>query len=154
MRFYNILFSLFLLVLAACHRDSVPDSLIGEEKMIPLLIDIHLADGYLSVGPQVPDSLSYRANGLYAAIFKKYQVDSGKFKKSFQYYSVHLEQMNNIYKAVSDRLKAKQDSITKRNAAEEVKLSKKRTDSLAKISKIDSAKKDAVKRVQKLKPKK
>ena len=131
--------------LVACHSGSVPDNLIEEDKFVPLLVDVHLADGYLSSKSQISDSLSYRGNGLYATIFKKHHVDSVQFKKSFQYYSIHLEQMNKIYQEVVDRLKVKSDSITKKLAAEEMDKSRRKTDSVKKAFKIDSLK-QAVKR--------
>lgn len=143
MRFYKILFSFLLLFLIACNHEPVPDNLIEEDRFIPLLVDIHIADGYLNSRSQLPDSLSYRGNGLYAAIFKKHQVDSVAFKKSFQYYSKHLEQMGRIYKAVVEQLTAKNDSITKRLAAEEMKIRKHAADSAKKALKIDSAKRSA-----------
>jgi len=150
MRFYKILFSLTLFFLFSCSRDKRPPNLIEEDRFIPLLVDIHLADGYLSSGPQIPDNLNYRGNGLYAAIFKKHGVDSSQFKKSFQYYSSHLEEMNLIYKTVVDQLKAKNDSIIKMQAAAEMKKNKHQADSLAKAVKIDSArqaaKRDSVKK--------
>lgn len=145
MRFYKILFSLLLLFLIACHHDAVPDNLIEEDQFVPLLVDIHLADGYLSIGSQLPDSLSYRGNGLYDAIFKKHHVDSVQFKKSYQYYSIHLEQMSRIYKAVVAQLTAKNDSITKKRAAEEMQRSRRRADSVAKAFKADAAKQKAKK---------
>lgn len=158
MRFYKILFSLLPLFLIACNRDAAPDNLIKEEQFVPLLVDIHIADGYLSSKPQMPDSLSYYGNGLYDAIFKKYHVDSAQFKKSYQYYVVHLAQMSRIYKAVAQNLTAKNDSITKRLAAAEMEKSRRKTDSVAKAFKADSvrikAKRDSNSKAQKAKLKK
>lgn len=145
MRFYKILFYSFLLFLVACQHDPKPDNLIDQEQFIPLLVDIHLADGYLTSKSQLPDSLSYRGNGLYAVIFKKYGVDSVAFINSFKYYSRHLNEMSQIYKEVVDRLTAKNDSVTKHLAAEEMQRSKLRNDSVKKVFKIDSSK-QAVKR--------
>lgn len=135
MRFYKILFSLILLFLCACNRNNAPKTLVEKEKFIPLLVDVHLADGYLGTGQQMPDSLSYRGNGLYAAIFRRYNVDSAQFKKSFQYYSSHLDDMKDIYKEVLARLTAKNDSIVKYQAAEEMRKNKLRMDSTAKAAK-------------------
>jgi hypothetical protein len=143
MRFYKILFSLLLLFLIACQHDAAPDNLIKEDQFVPLLVDIHLADGYLSTKPQLPDSLSYYGNGMYAEIFKKHQVDSVQFKKSFEYYSAHLEQMSQIYKNVVDQLTAKNDSITKKLAADEMKRQRHAADSVKKALKIDSTRKAA-----------
>ena len=155
MRFYKVLFSLLLLFLIACHHDPAPANLIEEDAFVPLLVDIHLADGYLATGSQVPDTLSYRGNGLYSAIFKKHHVDSAQFKSSYQYYSMHLEEMSRIYKAVVAQLTAKSDSITKQRAAEEMQKSRHRADSVAKAFKADAAKqkakKDSIQKTQ-LKP--
>lgn len=140
MRFYKILFSLTVLFLCACSSDNAPNNLIDKEKFIPLMVDVHLADGYLAPGSQITDSLRYRGNGLYNAIFKKYDVDSVQFKKSFQYYSYHLNDMNDIYKEVVARLQAKNDSIVKIQAAEEMRKAKIKMDSTAKATKNDSVK--------------
>lgn len=104
------------------------------------MVDVHLADGYLAPGSQFLDSLGYRGNGLYDAVFKKYGVDSIQFKKSFDYYSYHLNDMNDIYKEVVARLTAKNDSIVKVQAAEEMRKAKIRMDSTAKAAKKDSVK--------------
>lgn len=140
MRFYNILFSLLLLFLCACSREPKPDNLIEEDRFVPLLVDIHLADGYLSTKPQLPDSLAYYGNGLYTKIFRRYGVDSAQFKKSYQYYAVHLTEMGKMYKSVLARLNAKNDSITKRLADEEMRKSRRNADSVKKAYKIDSLK--------------
>ncbi|RYE30621.1 MAG: DUF4296 domain-containing protein, partial [Sphingobacteriaceae bacterium] len=92
MRFYKILFSLLLFFLIACRHDPKPDNLIDEDQFASLLVDMHLADGYLNSKVQMPDTLSYYGNGLYTEIFRKHEVDSAAFRKSYQYYSVHLEQ--------------------------------------------------------------
>lgn len=150
MRFYNILFSLLLLCFCACNHEPKPDNLIDEDRFVPLLVDIHLADGYLSTKSQMPDSLAYRGNGLYKAIFLRHHVDSVQFKKSYQYYAVHLEQLDKIYKAVLAQLTAKNDSITKNLAAAEMRRSRRNADSVKKAFKIDSlkqaAKRDSVKK--------
>ena len=129
-----------LLFLIACHHDSKPDNLIEQDQFIPLLVDIHIADGYLSTKPQMPDSLSYYGNGLYDAVFKKHHVDSAQFKKSFQYYSLHLTEMSRIYKAVFEKLSAKNDSVTKHFADLEMEKNRRKADSAAKVIKKDSAK--------------
>jgi len=143
MRFYNILFSLLLLCFCACNSEPKPDNLIDEDRFVPLLVEIHLADGYLNTKSQMPDSLAYRGNGLYTAIFQRHHVDSVQFKKSYQYYAVHLEQLGKIYKAVLVQLTAKNDSITKLLAAEEMRKSRRNADSVKKAFKIDSLKQAA-----------
>ncbi|RYE16934.1 MAG: DUF4296 domain-containing protein [Sphingobacteriaceae bacterium] len=140
MRFYIILFSFLLLFMAACNTEQKPDNLIDEARFTALMVDVHLADGYLNSKSQISDTLNYRGNGLYNEIFKKYQVDSVAFKNSYQYYSIHLEQMGRIYKTVLDRLTAKNDSITKKLAAEEMQRSRRVADSTAKVYKADSLK--------------
>ena len=140
MRFYKILFSFLLLFLIACNHDPKPEHLIDEDQFISLMVDMHLADGYLSSRSQMPDTLSHRGNGLYVEIFKRHQVDSVAFKKSYQYYSVHLDQIGRIYKEVLAQLVAKNDSITKKLAAEEMQRSRRAADSTKKAYKLDSAK--------------
>lgn len=148
MRIYKILFFSLLLFLIAC-KPNVPDGVIKEDKMIPLLIDIHLIDGYLHNNSNSPkDTVSKIAMNMYAAVYRKHQTDSAQFKNSFKYYAQRPEVLSKLYETVvnkmtlqNDRLhKAYQDSVKRVVRKDSIKNAV-RVDSLKKIAKRDSLKK-------------
>lgn len=153
MRLYKILFFCLLLFLMAC-GPQVPDGIIKEDKMVPLLIDIHLVDGYIYNTMNRPnDTVRKIAMNMYAAVYRRHQTDSIQFKKSFKYYSSRPEQLSKMYEVVVKKMtvgndvlnKAYQDSIKKVVRRDSIKNAV-RLDSLKKVAKRDSIKKVVFKR--------
>ena len=113
MRKHNILFFLALLFLAAC-IGSVPTGIIKPDKMVNLMVDVHIVDGSVSnIESQTADSLYKYGINRYLKVFKNHHTDSLQFTKSLQYYSLHPEQLEEMYTEVSKILQAKSDSINK-----------------------------------------
>lgn len=92
--------SVFLLV--ACNKEKLPEGVIAQKKMVPLLCDFHLAEGYLTSLPM--DSSRLLAKNYYASIFKKYDTDSAGFNKSLVFYSKKPGLLNQIYAEVQKKL--------------------------------------------------
>ncbi len=113
MRIYIGLFFSALLFLAACSGDSPPSGILERQRMINLLVEVHLADGSLYNQQQLPDSLYKYGAARYLSIFKKLHTDSIQFRKSFKYYTTRPEQLQAMYDEVSQSLKKKNDSINK-----------------------------------------
>lgn len=147
MRLYKILFFSSLFFLWSC-KEKRNEGVISEKEMISLLIDIHLADGHVYNNANTPhDSVTKLAMNMYAAVFRKHQVDSTEFQKSFEFYSREPEKLNKMYDQVvgeltkmnehysqlhQDSIKALQKRDSIRNAI--------RTDSLKKLAVRDSLK--------------
>lgn len=72
--------------------------------MPALLVDIHLADGQLSVLP-IDSARAYR-DAYYGAVFDRHGTDSTVFKQSVQFYSTRPHIMNELYADVERRLEA------------------------------------------------
>lgn len=99
-RLLIVILSVFLLV--ACNKEKVPEGIIARKKMVPLLCDFHLAEGYLSSLPI--DSSRLLTKNYYASIFKKYNTDSAGFNKSLVFYSKDPRVLSEIYGEVQKRL--------------------------------------------------
>jgi hypothetical protein len=111
MRKHNILFFLALLFLVAC-IDSRSDGIIEQDEMVNLLVDVHIVDGSMyNIDSPHADSLYKYGIDRYVKVFKKHKTDSTQFDKSLKYYSLHPEQLEEMYTVVSQKLKAKLDSI-------------------------------------------
>ena len=111
MRKYIILFFSALVILCACHRS--PEGIIEEKKMINLLVDVHMADGVLFTTSAAPDSLYKYGTGKFITVFKKYQVDSLQFIKSYKYYAANPELLLSMFDAIGKKLQLKSDSLSK-----------------------------------------
>ncbi len=95
-----------LIFLAACGKERVPDEVIAQKAMVPLLIDFHLAEGYLTTLPL--DSLRMVSNSYYEAVFDRHHTDSATFHQSLRYYSARPQLLNAMYKEVQTALEAGQ----------------------------------------------
>ena len=107
---YITLFFSVLLLLSACN--SSPSGIIPPNEMATVLTDVHLTDGALGNVTQMPDSIYKYGMARYLAIFKKYNIDSAEFNKSYKYYTLHPGVMSDIYDNVLKNIMAKNDSIT------------------------------------------
>lgn len=122
MRKHNILFFLALLFLGACIGSNVPDGIIKPDKMTNLMVDVHLVDGSIyDIDYSAPDSLYKYGINRYLNVFKNHRTDSLQFKKSMAYYSLHPEQLEEMYAEVTEILQAKNDSINKIDSLNKIK---------------------------------
>lgn len=113
MRKHYILFFLTLLFLGSC-IGGVPNGIIKPDKMINLMVDVHIVDGSLyNIDTSTPDSVYKYGIDRYLKVFKQHSTDSVQFKKSLEYYSLHPDQLEEIYTEVSKVLQAKNDSLNK-----------------------------------------
>lgn len=148
MRKYKTLFFLVPVILLSACKPGRPDGVLSPEKMIPLLVDVHIVDGSLAEIPQMPDSLYKHGMRQYDVVFKAHKVDTAQFRKSYAWYSNNPDQFFEIYENVSAIIKTRADSAVKAKA---------KADSLEQVkqSKILAARAkhmaDSIKRVEKRK---
>jgi len=125
------LVTLVVLLLNSCTSDTIykkPKDLIPPDVMVNLLTDIYIANAARSI----PNKLNGHNEQYLPLVYKKYKIDSLRFKRSNIYYlsrikeykSIqekalkNLEILKNKYKKISDKIdsinKIKMDSIRKR----------------------------------------
>lgn len=122
MRKHNILFFLALLFFGACIGSTVPDGIIKPDKMTNLMVDVHIVDGSIyDIDTQVADSLYKYGINRYLKVFKNHHTDSLQFRKSMEYYSLHTEQLEEMYAEITKILQAKNDSINKIDSLNKIK---------------------------------
>ena len=103
---------LILLFFFGSCTDDTPKGVIPKEKMIRVLTDIHLIDGYSSA--VMPDSAAKVIPVLYQSVYARYQIDSAQFSKSLNYYSDRPEELEKMYDQVSKNLENLQKTEQKR----------------------------------------
>jgi hypothetical protein len=113
MRYYIILFFLIPVFLLSCGKKEAPPGILKADNMVSLLTDVHLVDGSLYSVPQQPDTLYKVGLNKYLNVFKLHHTDSLQFRNSMQYYSMHPDEMEEIYTQVTQNLQNKLDTLNK-----------------------------------------
>lgn len=103
---------LFLIIITflACESKvdyQKPEKFIPKEQMIELLLDMHMA-----VGSSNLQNLKLEKNRNYMSlVYEKYGVDSTQFKLNNIYYTSNIDEYEEIFEAVEQRLDKLKDSI-------------------------------------------
>ncbi len=102
-----------LLLLAACAESpQLPPGTLDKDRMINILIDIHIAEaksGGAALRSQDSSTVYYKT--LENMVFKKHGVDSTTYYNSYRYYMKNVKEMDQIYAAVVDSLSLRENSI-------------------------------------------
>ncbi|MCF8372506.1 MAG: DUF4296 domain-containing protein [Bacteroidales bacterium] len=121
LRIYLLLPGLALALLALVYSCSVPDSrvsipsgLIPRDTLVHLLVDIHLADAFLSQN-RLPKEKDGR-NAFYAGITKKYGYERVMFDSTIHYLATQPKLYNDIYEEVLNQLSLIQGQVEKEKA--------------------------------------
>ncbi len=95
----------FLVVIfaVACKKNSRPDQVLQEAKMISVLTDIHVVDAYLNSSAQY-DPATQPPQNYYQVIYRKYKTDSAQVEKSLKYYSKQPRLLDTMYHQVLQNL--------------------------------------------------
>lgn len=101
---HKIIFVLVIIIsVTGCAKKShipPPENLIEREQLIPVIIDLHLANAIQTERP-VADN---RIERFYKYIWDKHDISSKQFEESIKYYSTNPDEMKAIYKTVLDSL--------------------------------------------------
>ena len=99
------------LLLFSCHKggpilNTRPSGVLSKSKMIDMLTDINLAESALRVGTPTrtqPEDTTYQKS-MFIKVFEKNKVNPDDFDKSLTYYTEHVDDLNEIYMEVINRL--------------------------------------------------
>jgi len=102
-----------LLVLAiglfyACSQDDPPKGLLSQDKIVEVLVDIHMAEGLASSLPIPFDSSRKIYPILEKEVFLKHDIPDSVFMESFEYYLRDAKVMEEIYSRTIDSLTIKE----------------------------------------------
>jgi hypothetical protein len=108
---------LLILLAFSCGGDNLPKGILPKDKMIPILVDQHLAENIFTQRFALGMNKDKTIEDLYLSVLKKYNVSQKVFEESVFYYSKHPDKYKSIYDEVLNRLnamdvKVKQEDIT------------------------------------------
>lgn len=93
------------MLLQCCSRKPGSRPEIERDKLVDILVDIHMTDAYLAyrgrIGkwPQHDD-----AESAYVYMLEKYDVTPAQFNNTMKYYGRHIKEYEQIYNKVIERL--------------------------------------------------
>jgi hypothetical protein len=112
-----ILFFSFLAFIS-CSKPTVekPEVLIQEDKMIDMLVDIHLAEATYNTRRH-RDSLVMKSSSadFYYSILDKYQVPDSIFEQSFVFYAAQPRKFEKMYRQAMNKLNEMEQEYSGRN---------------------------------------
>jgi hypothetical protein len=107
---------LVVLSLSSCYESPeqpLGEGLIEEEKLVALMADIHLAEGYLADVAIMAEKDSLAAI-YYGTIFEKHKVDSVIFDRTLENYMQNPTALAQLYEKILERLQTK-DAESRKN---------------------------------------
>lgn len=120
-------FIIIVIVITACQFKK-KSYIISPDKMVELLVQIHIADGVSFVSPDLQSSAVYDSMVYSTFVFDKFGISREQFDSSMAYYSRKPTQLEKIYDKVVSKLSLMEVELTKEEQEEQRRL-----DSLIKI---------------------
>jgi len=108
-----LIFFFFILGCNYSEKKKPPENIIPEKQLIPILVDIHLADATLSVLNFDKKNARYKPENYYYIVLKKHGVDRKIFDKSIEYYSKNPKEFDIIYDKVLNEFSKLKANLTK-----------------------------------------
>lgn len=89
----------------------LPEPHYDDQKMIEVLVDMHLTEALIATQVNLSDSLSEQTEEEYQRLFKRHQITKEDFKKNIEYLSHNMDQFSSIMDRVLDSLNVLNTSL-------------------------------------------
>ena len=96
-------------IIASCGKPKtiIPEGVLSEKEMIPVLVDIHIAQSAASLyDPE--DSAKHNMNEMLPYILSIHHIEKAKYDSSISFYTRHPEIMQVMYDEVINEISKKQ----------------------------------------------
>lgn len=108
------LYILVCVVFVACSAKtevSIPDTILSKQKMLEVMIDVHLLEASMNLNVYNPDRTVVEDPTPGFDILKKNSITKQQFDESFGFYSQHPNLLNELYDNVLDSLSKMQAEV-------------------------------------------
>lgn len=103
--FYTYLLTVILLISCGSKKDEIShEGFLPEEKMVTILVDMHLLEGYYGSLNRHDDTVVVNTIAGYDSLYARYGLTKEEFKKSLDHYGREPEVMMRIMEKVTDSL--------------------------------------------------
>jgi hypothetical protein len=104
----------FVLMGCSSPQDTVfPDDVIRPDKMVAVMVDVHLIEGARTGQKIMGDTL--KLEEYYAGVLKKHQLTDEEYQRSFDFYSSRPAEFEAVFDKVIEVLAKKEAEIAKKN---------------------------------------
>ncbi len=100
----------FLIFMVGCSTVNIPDETIEKDKMVEVLIDLHLADAVFSSKGFHDRNLPDKSQSYYSFVYKKHNVTKAQIDTSLFNYAKEPKVMTEIYDKVTKELKKRHEA--------------------------------------------
>lgn len=111
--FFYFLFASALIISCNQKKEKIPDTIIPEEKLVTILVDLHQADAFLNFGAN--NTLVYEPKNYYNKVLETHKVTREEFNKTIRYYSTKPAKFDTIYDHVLAKLSEMKAELIKSN---------------------------------------
>ncbi|WP_395625511.1 DUF4296 domain-containing protein [Daejeonella sp.] len=111
MKVFHLLI-LCLLFFTACTDNNSPKDLIEEQKMINIMSELHIIDGYMS-SLTYTDSIRINGKNFYNTVYKNNGITKSQYENSLKHYSMDPVKLDSMYSDVQKILTAKEKKLNK-----------------------------------------
>jgi hypothetical protein len=101
---------LLVLLLGCTHAEAPPEGLLDRAKFKQVLLQAQLVEARLNHEMVIDHRMDSPVRRYYADMFKEQGVTDDQFKRTFDHYTVHPEEMRSIYEEILTEL----DSLKER----------------------------------------
>lgn len=138
---FTILAFLLVFQLACENSKKRPESIIPEDKMVLILIDIQILEATYNMRLIHEEDRNERMERYYQEVFENYKTSIALFNESYTYYEENPEILEGIYEEVLEKLEALEtEAETKKAKAKD----KKKADKDKKKVEKEKKKKEAI----------
>lgn len=107
----KLLILCYAVLLACSGKDDVPEGVLPQDKMVPILIDVYVAEGKVQ-NLRVPrDSAAAIFEAYEERIFTTHEVDRQTYLNSLTYYYDQPKKLELIYEIVLDSLNLREQRL-------------------------------------------
>ncbi len=104
-----------IIILSACSsiedRVNIPNSILSEEKMAEVLVDVHLLEASLNISTYSRDQVVMNNINPNSNILKKNNITKKLYDESFEFYSKNPLLLTEVYQLVLNNLSKMQAEV-------------------------------------------
>ena len=106
------LFIIGLLLLSSCKLNETPKDIIERQKMVRIMADLHVMDGYMA-SLVYTDTMRVSGKNFYATVYNSHNTTKAIYEKSLKYYSMDPILLDSMYSSVEKLLTEKERRVNK-----------------------------------------
>jgi hypothetical protein len=109
--FNALLASVFFLSCSPREEEPLPSGILGKDKMVAVLVDIHLGEAAADNRNLSANQVNEVMAGRYSELYARHGITTRQFVSSYNYYLEHAELLSPIYAEVVNQLTTRESGI-------------------------------------------